>query len=33
MLNDLKGLIADVNPTEIASHIEHGTLSQWCESW
>lgn len=25
--------IADINPTEIASHIEQGNLAEWCEGW
>lgn len=32
-MNELLGLIADINPTEIASHIADGTLAEWCESW
>ena len=31
-MNDLLGLIADVNPTEIAAHIADGNLAEWCES-
>ena len=25
--------LEDINPREIASHIEHGTLHQWIKSW
>lgn len=32
-LDDLYWLVADVNTAEIASHIEHDNLSQWCNSW
>lgn len=32
-MNELLGLIADINPTEIASHIAEGNLTKWCESW
>lgn len=31
MMNELLGLIADINPTEIASHIAEGNLAEWCE--
>lgn len=30
---ELLGLIEDVNPTEIASHIEAGGLHTWCKAW
>jgi hypothetical protein len=30
---DLRDLIADVNPTEIASHIEEDNLRSWCHAW
>lgn len=33
MANDLLGLIADINPAEIASHIAQGNLHEWCNSW
>lgn len=29
----LRGLIADVNPMEIAQHIEAGNLHVWCHAW
>lgn len=32
-MNELLGLIADINPTEIASHIAEGNLAEWCEIW
>lgn len=32
-IDELLGFIADINPTEIASHIEQGNLAEWCESW
>lgn len=32
-MNELLGLIDDINPTEIASHIAEGNLAEWCESW
>lgn len=32
-MNDLLGLIADINPTEIAAHIADGNLAEWCETW
>ena len=32
-MDELLGLIADINPTEIASHITDGTLAEWCEIW
>lgn len=28
---DIKALIEDINPKEIASHIETDTLFEWCE--
>lgn len=33
MLKELLGLTADINPTEIASHIAQGNLADWCDSW
>lgn len=30
---EILGLIADVNPNEIAAHIADGTLADWCELW
>lgn len=32
-MDELLGLIADVNPNEIAAHIADGTLAEWCELW
>ena len=32
-MQELLGLIADVNPNEIAAHIADGTLADWCELW
>lgn len=32
-MNELLGLIADINPAEIAAHIEQGDLAKWCEIW
>lgn len=32
-LINISGYVRDVNTKEIASHIEDGTLGQWCESW
>ena len=32
-MNELLGLIADINPTERASHIAEGNLAEWCEIW
>lgn len=33
MLKELLGLIADISPAEIASHIAQGNLHEWCISW
>ena len=30
-MKELLGLIADVNPNEIAAHIADGNLADWCE--
>jgi len=30
---NISGYVQDVNPKEIASHIEDDTLGQWCEAW
>ena len=30
---EMLGLIMDINPTEIISHIESENLRSWCESW
>lgn len=32
-MKELLGLIADVNPNEIAAHIADGNLVDWCELW
>lgn len=32
-MNEILGLIADINPTEIASHIANGNLAERCETW
>lgn len=32
-LSKISDLARDVNPEEIASHIENDTLGQWCKSW
>ena len=32
-MKELLGLIADVNPNEIAAHIADGNLADWCELW
>lgn len=32
-MTEMLGLIADVNPNEIAAHIADGTLAEWCEQW
>ena len=32
-LINIAGYVQDVNPKEIASHIEDDTLGQWCEAW
>ncbi len=29
---ELVGLIMDINPKEIASHVEHDNLKEWCET-
>lgn len=33
MLEELEGLIANINPVEIVSHILDGTLLSWLSSW
>ena len=33
MLEELQGLLEDINPTEIVSHILDGTLLSWLSSW
>ena len=32
-LSRISNLAMDINPKEIASHIEDDTLGQWCKSW
>lgn len=31
-MEEILGLIADINPVEISSHIADGTLEEWCEA-
>ncbi len=33
MLTELEGLLADINPVEIVSHILDGTLLSWLSAW
>lgn len=33
LTKELYGLIADVNPEEIADHIKRESLSSWCNGW
>jgi hypothetical protein len=33
MLTELSGMIEDINPAEITSHILDGTLMSWLASW
>lgn len=33
MLTELSGMIEDINPVEITSHILDGTLMSWFASW
>lgn len=33
ILTELAGMIEDINPNEIVSHILDGTLSPWLERW
>lgn len=33
MLTELQGLLEDINPNEIVSHILDGTLLSWLASW
>lgn len=33
MLEELQGLLEDINPNEIVSHILDGTLLSWLSSW
>lgn len=32
-LEELQGLLADINPVEIVSHILDGTLLSWLSTW
>ena len=32
-MNEITGLVMDINPAEIASHIEIGNLKEWCMAW
>lgn len=32
-LEELQGLLEDINPNEIVSHIQDGTLLSWLASW
>lgn len=33
VLTELSGMIEDINPVEITSHILDGTLMSWLASW
>lgn len=33
ILTEMEGLLADINPVEIASHLFDGTLLSWLSSW
>ena len=33
MLEELQGLLEDINPNEIVSHILDGTLLSWLNNW
>ena len=33
ILNELAGMLEDINPNEIVSHILGGTLLPWLASW
>lgn len=33
MLTELSGMLEDINPVEITSHILDGTLMSWLSSW
>lgn len=33
ILNELAGMLEDINPNEIVSHILDGTLLSWLASW
>ena len=33
MLTEIQGLLEDINPNEIVSHILDGTLLSWLASW
>lgn len=32
-IEKISGMVFDVNPAEIASHIQDGTLKEWCLNW
>lgn len=32
-MDELYGLIQDINPKEICNHIENGNLAEWCNAW
>ena len=32
-IEKISGMVFDVNPVEIASHIQDGTLKEWCLNW
>lgn len=33
ILTELAGMLEDINPNEIVSHILDGTLLSWLENW
>ena len=33
MLTEIQGMLEDINPNEIVSHILDGTLLSWLASW
>ena len=32
-IEQISNMVFDVNPAEIASHIQNGTLKEWCLNW
>ena len=32
-IEEISGMVFDVNPNEIADKIENGTLKEWCSNW
>ena len=32
-IEQISNMVFDVNPAEIASHIQNGTLKEWCLRW